>query len=159
MAKKVEKQKKRQDSITGIWSSENGLWFNPSDPSGLKIGDVITFTLDGLKSKKKSFVGICTKDDNDASGGSRSQEYALYVDRNSDQAVGKRDKLVGPFAIYTYGFISEPVKTGTFKKIEYDGPLAITLGSPDALRFSSGAGANDPPGPVGYGGTLGANYF
>jgi hypothetical protein len=150
---KVAVRQKSLDAITGNWQSPDGLWFNPSDPSGSKTGDTILLTLNRGKSKAQNFIGLCTSDDNDATDGSRQQVYDLYKDLNKNGLVDNADSLAGPFWIYTYGFVSSPIKSGTFEKLVYDGPLYIRLSSPDAYF-------TDPPGPVGYGGTAGSkDYF
>jgi len=153
MPKKAPRSKS-QDPITGHWQSPNGLWFNHLDPSGLKIGDTILLTLDNGKSKTKNFVGVCTIDDNGGSNGNKMQYYDLYADLNKNGLTDKTDPLQGPFAIYTYRFISTPIKSGTFVKTAYNGVVYVALSSPDA-NFT------DPPGTVGYGvvPTVGKDYF
>jgi hypothetical protein len=149
MSKKSKKAKARAtDLITGSWSSPDGLWVNQDDPDGVKVGNLIRFSVESGKSRYKSYVGICTRDDNT---GSR-QDYDFYGDKNRNGGIDKRDKLLGSFWTYTYKFISRPIYSGTFTKVDVKGPLSILLHSDDAQEFT-------PAGSVGYGGTLGPNYF
>lgn len=153
MGKKPKKARARaKDLVTGIWSSPDGLWFNQDDPDGGKVGDQIRFSVKSGKSRYKSYVGICTRDDNT---GSHRQDYDFYGDKNRNGAIDKRDKLLGSFWIYTYNFISSPIYSGTFTKPDVKGPLYILLRSDDAQEFVD----STPAGAVGYGGTLGPNYF
>ena len=148
---------KSNDPVTGNWSSPDGLWYNVNDADGSKVGDTITLTITSGKTRYKSYIGVCIRDDNKSS--SRKQDYSFYGDKNRNGIVDKKDKLLGELWVYTYGFIASPIKSGTFSKVLYNGPLYISLGSNDALQYTDNTQGAGPPGPVGYGGSLGPNYF
>lgn len=145
---------KPTDPVTGNWTSPEGLWHDPNDLDGDRIGDKIVFTITSGKSRYKSYIGVCVRDN---ISGSR-QDYKFYGDKNKNGIVDKKDKLLGEFWIYTYQFIRSPITSGSFAKQTGYSPLFMQLGSPDALQYSDSPGAS-PPGPVGYGGTLGSSYF